>query len=504
MSTAISGQITKLANGVRVVSQHMPHVETVSLGVWVDVGARHESAVENGISHFLEHMAFKGTGRRTARAIAEEIEQVGGELNAATGLETTAYFARVLKADVGLAFDIIADILLNPRYTPDELEREREVILQEIAATRDSPDEIAYDLLNDVAYPDQSIGRAILGTAETVKRFSVADLRGFLGRNYHAGNLVIAAVGHGDHDAVVRHAEALFGGLKSGAQNEGERFDVARYAGGTRNANKTFEQSHLLMGFEGPSYRDPTFFAAQVFSGLFGGGMSSRLFQEVREHRGLCYSIYSSYWGLGDTGMFTIHAATGLAMLPELIDVVRAECLRAAGTAPEPREVDRAKAQLKAGLLMSLESSGSRVEQVARQTLRYNRMVPADELVARVDAVTAADIRAFAETMLSAKPDPLLSSAPAARAANTPSAPPLHLRRSRRHPTAPSTPSRELRKLRWRFFCHQRVTLATSSCKAGLSLCVRRRWPTTTPGPNCVHKAAPNSNRTNPAGRVMS
>jgi predicted Zn-dependent peptidase len=403
-SDAASGTITRLSNGVRVVSHHMPHVETVSLGVWVDVGARHENATENGISHFLEHMAFKGTGRRTARAIAEEIEQVGGELNAATGLDTTAYFARVLKADVGLAFDIIADILLNPSYSADEIEREREVILQEIAATRDSPDEIAYDLLNEVAYPEQSLGRAILGTTETVSSFTAPTLRGFLGENYTADTLVIAAVGHVDHAAVVRHAEALFGGLKMGKGAGGDRFAAARYTGGTRASSKSFEQSHLLMGFEGPSYRDPEFYTAQVFSGLFGGGMSSRLFQEVREHRGLCYSIYSSCWGLGDTGLFTIHAATGHTMLPELIDVVRAECHRVAATAPEVREVDRAKAQLKAGLLMSLESSGARVEQVARQTLRHGRLISVDELVARVDAVKPESIRTFAATMLAGKP----------------------------------------------------------------------------------------------------
>ena len=400
----MAGTITTLANGVRVVTQHMPHVETVSLGVWVNVGARHESEAENGISHFLEHMAFKGTTRRTARAIAEEIEQVGGELNAATGLETTAYFARVLKADVGLAFDIIADILLDPRYTPEELEREREVILQEIAATRDSPDEIAYDLLNAAAYPGQSLGRAILGTTHTVKNFSVADLRGFLGHNYRPSHLVVAAVGHVDHATVVRHAEALFGGITSPERIEGKRFDVARYGGGARHSAKAFEQSHLLMGFEGPGYRDPSFFTAQVFAGLFGGGMSSRLFQEVRERRGLCYSIYSSFGGLADTGIFTVHSATGHTMLPELIEVVRAEFERAALTPPEPREVDRAKAQLKAGLLMSLESSGSRVEQAARQTIVHNRLIPAAELVAKVDAVTASSIRDFAAHMISAKP----------------------------------------------------------------------------------------------------
>ena len=390
-------EVTTLANGMRVVSHHMPHVETVSLGVWVGVGARHEAAAESGMSHLLEHMAFKGTAKRTAQDIAEEIEQVGGDLNAATSLETTAYYSRVLKADVPVAMEIIADILQNPKYSADELEREREVILQEIAGTRDSPDEIAYDLLNDVAYPDQAIGRPILGTAETVGEISVADLRQFLTRHYAAGHTVLSAAGHVSHDALVRHAEALFGGLNRG---ENGVLQPARYQGGASVSHKSFEQSHLVMGFEGPSYRAPDFYTAQVFSGLFGGGMSSRLFQEVRERRGLCYAIYSSCWALGDTGMFGIHAATGPEMMAELVEVVRQEFTRAASERPGDREVDRAKAQLKAGLLMSLESSGARAEQMARQTLVFNRLVTPAELIERVEVVTPDAIRTFAEGLI--------------------------------------------------------------------------------------------------------
>ena len=242
---------TRLPNGLRVVSIRMPHLETVSMGIWVGVGARHETAREQGISHLLEHMAFKGTERRTARDIAEEIEAVGGELNAATSLETTAYYSRVLAGDIGLALDILADILQSPRYSEEELEREREVILQEIAATRDSPDEIAYELLQEVAFPDQAIGRPILGTVASVKASRPPTCAVSSRATTRANRMVLSAAGKIDHGELVRHAEALFGGMNGG---EGGRFEPARYGGGTRTSAKPFEQSHLLLAFEGPSY----------------------------------------------------------------------------------------------------------------------------------------------------------------------------------------------------------------------------------------------------------
>lgn len=394
-------QITRLSNGLRVVSQHMAHLRTVALGMWVASGARHEHAREHGISHLLEHMAFKGTARRTAQDIAEEIEQVGGELNAATSLDATAYYARALKDDIGIALDILADILQNPRYSADELEREREVILQEIAATRDSPDDIVYDLALDAAYPDQALGRTILGTRESVMSFTSGQLRDFLASRYRAGQMVLSAAGHIDHDALVRHAEALFGALPVGEATESA---PARYVGGTRISAKPFEQAHVIMGFEGVSWRQPDFYAAQVFSGLFGGGMSSRLFQEARERRGLCYSIYSSTWGLADTGLFSVHAATGSDTMGELVEVVRAEFERAAGERPSPAEVVRAKAQLKAGLLMSLESSAARAEQMARQMLAFDRLLTADELIGRVEEVTPEAVRDIAARLVTGSP----------------------------------------------------------------------------------------------------
>ena len=392
-------EVTTLASGLRVVSHEMPHMETVSLGVWVGAGARHETAAENGISHVLEHMAFKGTARRTPRAIAEEIEQVGGELNAATSLEMTAYYARVLKGDEAVALDILADILQNSSYAKVELDREREVILQEIAGIKDSPDELAYDLLQDAAYPEQPVGRPIIGTPETVGSFSDADLRRFLRERYVASNIVIAAAGAVRHAPLVRHVEALFGGLNGGVGIDAAK---ASYVGGVRSSAKAFEQCHLLLGFTGPSYRDDDFLTAQVYSCLMGGGMSSRLFQEVREERGLCYAIYSSAWGLSDGGMFNVHAATGVDMMGDLIEVVTRELKRSAGEKPGASEVDRAKAQLKASLLISLESSSARAEQMARQLLFHDRLLTPRELIERVDAVTSAGVREFAEGMVTA------------------------------------------------------------------------------------------------------
>lgn len=388
---------TRLANGLTIISDHMPHVETVALGVWVATGARHESPQEHGISHFIEHMAFKGTARRTARQIVEEIEEVGGELNAATSLDSTAFYARVLKGDLAVALEILADIMLNPIYPGDDLERERNVILQEIAATRDSPEEIVMDLVQDAAFPRQPLGRPILGTAKTVTAFSALDMHRFREAHYHAGGMVISAAGNVDHAALVRHAEALFGALRGG-----ERVvpSPAKYAGGTRLSPRRFEQAHVIMGYEGPSYREPDFYAAQVFSGLFGGGMSSRLFQEVREKRGLCYAIYSSAWGLNDTGMFSIHAATGPQTMGTLIDVVTTELDKAAAERPEAGEVRRAKAQLKAGLLMSLESPIARAEQMARQMLALGRLMPTAELTEKVDAVDADQVRRLAESLV--------------------------------------------------------------------------------------------------------
>lgn len=392
----MSVETSVLENGLRVVTHHMPHLETVSLGIWVGSGARSERPDEHGIAHLMEHMAFKGTARRGAREIAEEIESVGGELNATTSLESTAFFARVLKDDVRLALDLLSDILQNSRFDQAELSREQGVILQEIAASQDSPDDIVFDLVQELAYPDQALGRSILGTPESVRAIGPGELSSHLASRYSAGNMVLSAAGATSHDTVVRAAGDLMIGFRKSAV---ETPEPALYRGGARGSAKPFEQAHLVVAYEGPSYREDDIYTAQVFSGLFGGGMSSRLFQEVRERRGLCYSIYSFGWGLSDTGLFGVHAATGPDQVSELADVLSVEFERAAETLVSDEEVARSKAQLKAGLMMSLESSGSRAEQLARQLLVFDRPLANEELMAKVEAVTPEKIRTLAQRL---------------------------------------------------------------------------------------------------------
>lgn len=394
-------EITTLRNGIRVVTQHIPRLETVSLGVWVAVGARHERDDQHGLAHFLEHMAFKGTKERSARQIADEIESVGGDLNASTGLDTTAYFARVLKGDDQVALELIADILLNSKFAADDIERERVVIQQEIAASDDNPDDMAFDLMQGVAFPGQSLGRPILGTKASVGSFQAADFKWYLDQHYLPDAIVVSAAGAVHHQSIVRHVEALFGGL---THRERGSESAAYYRGGFAGSNKPFEQSHVLIGFPGPSYLEPDFYTAQVFSGLFGGGMSSRLFQEIREERGLCYSIDSSIWGLRDTGMLSVHAATSPELVDELAEVVAAQLTEIAEAGPTEPELQRSKAQLKAGLLMALESSAANAEQMARQLLTHDRLIPIAELIEQVDAVDAARIKAFARQLTSETP----------------------------------------------------------------------------------------------------
>lgn len=382
----------RLSNGLRVVTHEMPHLETASLGVWVGAGARHETSEQHGIAHLLEHMAFKGTKRRSALQIAEEIESVGGDLNASTSVETTAYYARVLKDDVGLAMDVLADILQNPVFDPRELARERNVIMQEIAAAQDTPDDVVFDLLQDAAFPEQPLGRTVLGTVDSVGGFSADHLVGYRDANYASGAMVVAAAGAVDHDHLVGLVESS---LEPALAEPAIAPEPACYAGGDRRQRRDLEQAHAILGFQALSYIDDDYYAMQVLSSILGGGMSSRLFQEVREKRGLCYSIFSFGWGYADSGIFGVYAGTGPDDLPELMPVVAGELARAAVDISE-LEVDRARTQLKAGLLMSLESSSSRAEQIARQELVFGRVLPIEELVARVEAVDAAKVKSVA------------------------------------------------------------------------------------------------------------
>jgi predicted Zn-dependent peptidase len=379
-------EITRLKSGLTVVTQNMPHLESVALGVWIKSGSRNETADEHGIAHLLEHMAFKGTARRSARDIAEQIENVGGELNAATSTETTSYYARVLKDHVPLAIDILADILTESAFDEEELEREKHVILQEIGAANDTPDDLVFDRFSEVAYRDQTIGRPILGTPESVKSFRPDQIRAYLSRNYTTDRMFIVAAGAVDHDTLVKQVEDRFSLLPEKAAAE-PVFVPARYIGGEVRETRDLMDTQLLLGFEGKAYHMRDFYCSQILANILGGGMSSRLFQEVREHRGLCYSVYAFHWGFSDTGIFGIHAATGGEDLPELVPVILDE-LRKSSEVIHQQEIDRARAQIRAQLLMGQESPAARAGQIARQMILYGRMIPNTEMMERLAGIT--------------------------------------------------------------------------------------------------------------------
>ncbi|HML11638.1 MAG TPA: pitrilysin family protein [Stellaceae bacterium] len=380
--------VATLSNGLRIVTDRIDTVATVSLGLWVDVGTRHEPATVNGVAHFLEHMAFKGTKRRTALAIAEEIEAVGGHLNAYTSRESTAYYAKVLKEDVGLALDILADILQHSTFEPDELERERTVILQEIGQAHDTPDDIIFDYFQERAYPDQAMGRPVLGSPEIIKKLSRKSVVSYLESHYGASRMVLSAAGNLDHGRIVDMAETLLSGMPA---ERAVSTEPARYVGGDHRLDRDLEQLHLVLGFPGLPLCDPDYYSGAVLSTAFGGGMSSRLFQEVREKRGLVYAISSFAHGYRDGGLFGVYAGTGEDEAAELLPVLCDEAAKLADGFSEV-ELARAKAQMKAGLLMSLESTSARCEQMAQHMLIHGTPFDPDDIVRRIDAVDDAAI----------------------------------------------------------------------------------------------------------------
>lgn len=392
-------RLDTLPNGLRIVTERMPGLKSASIGIWVTAGGRHERADQNGIAHFLEHMAFKGTERRSALQIAEEIEDVGGYINAYTSKEMTAYYARVLSADVGLALDVISDIVLNPIFDPREIEVERHVILQEIGQALDTPDDIIFDWLQEVSYPDQPFGRTILGPAERVSGFTREDLRRFVGEHYGPDQMILAAAGDVDHDAILAQAQAIFGGLKPVGMG---LMHPASFAGGERREVKDLEQVHFALAFEAPGYRAPDVYTAQVYATALGGGMSSRLFQKIREERGLCYSIFAQSGAYEDTGQVTIYAGTSEEEIGDLTRLTIDELKRAAEDMTEA-EVARARSQLKAGLLMGLESPSSRAERLARLLAIWGRVPDVEEAVAKIDAVGTSDVRRYAAEMAGAR-----------------------------------------------------------------------------------------------------
>lgn len=394
-------EVSRLANGLTVATENLPSIESVAMGVWVKSGARNELEDEHGIAHLLEHMAFKGTSSRSAFDIAAQIENVGGEINAATSVETTSFYARVLSDDVPLAVDILADILQDSSFDPEELAREQHVILQEIGAAHDTPDDIVFDRFSETAFQRQALGRSILGTPETVKSFTSAQLHKFLERQYGADNMVVVAAGDIDHDKFVREVERRLGGFRatSGALAP----QAAHYVGGEFREKRDLLDAQIVLGFEGRAYHVRDFYASQVLSMILGGGMSSRLFQEIREKRGLCYSIYAFHWGFSDTGVFGVHAATGEGDIRKLVPLIAGELRKAAEHISE-EELSRARAQYRAGLIMSAESAASRASQIARQLMLFDRAIPKEELMDRLSALTVDRLTDLSGRLFSTRP----------------------------------------------------------------------------------------------------
>ncbi len=390
----MSIQLHTLPNGMRVVTEHMPGLQSASIGVWVSAGGRHETVQQNGIAHFLEHMAFKGTTTRSALQIAEQIEDVGGYINAYTSRETTAYYVRVLNNDVPLAVDILSDILRNSVFDPREIEVERGVILQEIGQTLDTPDDIIFDWLQETAYPDQSIGRSILGPADNIKRFDRDDLTSFVSAQYQPQRMILAAAGGIDHDALLSLVTQAFQDLSPDVTPQLET--IAKFSRGEYRNEKTLEQAHFALAFESPSYKSDDIYTAQVYSIALGGGMSSRLFQEAREKRGLCYSIFAQTGAYVDTGMTTIYAGTAGDQIAGLSRLTIDEFKRAADDMTQA-EVDRARAQMKAGMLMGLESASNRAERLARMVQVWGYVPDLSEAVEKIDAVDLTSVKAYAE-----------------------------------------------------------------------------------------------------------
>jgi predicted Zn-dependent peptidase len=394
-------QVTTLPNGLTVVTERMPHIKTATLGMWVGAGSRNEREDEHGLYHLIEHMAFKGTRRRSARKIAEDIENVGGEINAATSVEFTNYSARVLGENVDVALDVLGDILTDSSFEEAELAREKGVILQEYAAVEDDPDDFVFDAFMETAFTGQAIGRPILGRPETIKRFDGGTIRSFMAREYAPERMVLAAAGLIEHEAVCAAAERYFGALPAGPRNgEGA---PAIYTGGERRLPRKLEQANIVIGLPGCSFKDARYYATHMFAHILGGGLTSRLWHEVREQRGLAYEIGAFHWPFSDTGLFGISAGTAASDLAELVDVTL-DCARAAIRDIDEIELTRAKTQLKVALLAALESPGGRIERNARQLLAWGRVIPSEEIVAKVDAVTIGEVRQAGAGVLAGDP----------------------------------------------------------------------------------------------------
>ncbi len=389
--------ITTLDNGLRVATETLADSHTAAFAIAVDVGARHETVEENGLSHLLEHMAFKGTSKLNARQIAEAFDVMGGNVNAYTSHEHTIYYAKVLSEYADDALRLMCEIVADSVFDAGELEREREVVLQEIAMHHDTPDDLVFDLFQEMAFSGQPLGRSILGKPERVAKFTREDLLAYTKKHYQPARLVLASAGAVDHAHSVKVATQYFGKR----QNELVRpsLAAANYRGGEKTLEKDLEQVQLVLGFPSVAATHPDYYAMQTFATILGGGMSSRLFQEIREKRGLAYSISSYAAGYQDVGVLSIYAGTTVEHLPELVGALKDVLAGMSGEISGP-ELLRAKNQLKANVVMTRESTGAIVEWIARHLHVYGEYRTAEQLLAEIDAVKPADMARLAQMCL--------------------------------------------------------------------------------------------------------
>lgn len=389
-------EITTLPNGLRIATDTIEHAKTVAVEVCVDIGSRYEPQELSGISHFLEHMAFKGTKRRSARDIAQEFDAIGGHFNAYTSREHTVYYAKVLKDNIATAVDILSDILQYSVFDEVELARERNVVLQEIAQNKDTPDDLVFDFYQETAYPSQPLGRSILGTETHVSSFNREQLIDYVKYYYQGSRMVVVAAGNIDHKTFVSLVKETFSSLPEGKETS---IIPAKYQGGQYCKPRELEQVHLIIGFEGISYLNDDIYTLQLLSTVLGGGMSSRLFQEVREKHGLAYSVYSFTSSYKDTGTFGVYAGTGEEHLKELIPIISDEIHKMTRDVTA-KELNLAKTQIKAGLMMGQESTHGRAEDLGRHLLCFNRHIPLDEMIVKIDAVEIPHIQVLMERIM--------------------------------------------------------------------------------------------------------
>jgi predicted Zn-dependent peptidase len=393
---------TRLSSGLRIVTESLPTSRSVTVGAWVGSGARDEAPARSGASHFLEHLLFKGTDRRSAREIAESVESVGGDMNAFTTHEQTVFYVRLPDTQVELAIDILADVLWSPAFRPDDVESERQVILEEIGMRDDTPDDLVHDLFTRAHFPDHPIGREVLGSHETIEAMPRDGIAEYHHAHYEPANIVIAAAGNLGHDALVAQLESR--SPESMPPRPAREHSQPAASGGLAVDTRPTEQAHVVLGLRSVPSLDPDRDALTVMNHALGGGMASRLFQEIREERGLAYSVYSYRAAFDDTGYLAIYAGTAPDRVQETIDVIEAQLERLEREGLPAAELEAAKGHLTGSLAMSLETSASRMRRLGRAELVEGEIQSLDEVIARIEAVTADDIDRVVERVVRGAP----------------------------------------------------------------------------------------------------